>query len=221
MRRIVITGPQPVDMLDLVGPLEVFNFAPGYEVVVASPEGRAELQLNHGFKISDAVPLANLTGQIDTLVVAGGPGANDELYDDAYLRRICGLASRSRRIAGICTGAFVLAAAGLLDGKRAVTHSAFCDKLSRQYPAVVVEPYQSICVMVRFTRQQVLPLRWFSACAGRRGPRSPGCSSNRSQISNVSRSSGRTVPTQPYALAASGNIATAPGIAGLDDRESA
>src|SRR5438093_5262074 len=55
MRRIVITGPQPVDMLDLVGPLEGFKFAPEYEVAVASPEGTTELQLNHGFKISYAV----------------------------------------------------------------------------------------------------------------------------------------------------------------------
>ncbi|HWO38496.1 MAG TPA: AraC family transcriptional regulator, partial [Candidatus Acidoferrum sp.] len=140
MRRIVITGPQPVDMLDLVGPLEVFKFAPEYEVTVASPEGTTDLQLNHGFKISDTVPFTNLAGQIDTLVVAGGPGANDELYDDHYLSHITELASRSRRIAGICTGAFVLAAAGLLDGKRAVTHWAYCDKLSRQYPSVVVEP---------------------------------------------------------------------------------
>src|ERR1700680_967239 len=142
MRRIVITGPQPVDMLDLVGPLEVFEFAPEYEVAVASPEGTTELQLNHGFKISDAVPFTNLAGQIDTLVVAGGPGANDELYDDHYLSHITELASRSRRIAGICTGAFVLAAAGLLNGKRAVTHWAYCDKLSRKYPSVVVEPDQ-------------------------------------------------------------------------------
>lgn len=96
MRRIVITGPQPVDMLDLVGPLEVFKFAPEYEVAVASPEGTTELQLNHGFKISDAVPFTKLAAQIDTLVVAGGPGANDELYDDEYLHRIIGLASRSR-----------------------------------------------------------------------------------------------------------------------------
>ena len=88
MRRIVITGPQPVDMLDIVGPLEVFKFAPEYEVLVASPKGTTELQLNHGFKLSDAVPFTELVGPIDTLVVAGGPGANDELYDDHYLTRI-------------------------------------------------------------------------------------------------------------------------------------
>src|SRR5260370_38132825 len=140
MRRIVITGPQPLDMLDLVGPLEVFKFAPEYEVAVASPEGTTELQLNHGFKISDAVPFTKLPAQIDTLVVAGGPGANNELYDAEYLHRIIGLASRSRRGAAICTGTFVLAAPGLLNGKRAVIHWAYCGKLSRQYPSVVVEP---------------------------------------------------------------------------------
>jgi transcriptional regulator GlxA family with amidase domain len=127
-------------MLDLVGPLEVFKFAQEYEVIVVSPNGSTELQLNHGFKISDAVPFTNLAGQIDTLVVAGGPGANEGLYDDDYLSRITELASRSRRVAAICTGTFVLAAAGLLDGKRVVTHWAYCDKLSRQFPSVVVEP---------------------------------------------------------------------------------
>src|SRR5207245_10808692 len=75
-----------------------------------------------------------------SVVGAGGPGANDELYDDEYLHRIIGLASRSRRGAAICTGTFVLAAAGLLDGKRPVTHWAYCEKLPRQYPSVVVEP---------------------------------------------------------------------------------
>jgi len=88
MRRIVITGPQPVDMLDLVCPLEVFKFAPDYEVVVASPEGTTELQLNHGFKLSDTVPFTNLPAQIDTLVVAGGPGAVSYTHLDVYKRQI-------------------------------------------------------------------------------------------------------------------------------------
>src|SRR2546426_2551454 len=92
MRRIVITGPQPVDMLDRVGPLEVFKFAPEYEVAVASPEGTTELQLNHGFKISDAVPFTKLPAQIDTLVVAGGPGRSEEHTSE--LQSPCNLVCR-------------------------------------------------------------------------------------------------------------------------------
>src|SRR5271170_6767432 len=221
MRRIVITGPQPVDMLDLVGPLEVFKFAPEYEVAVASPEGTTELQLNHGFKISYAVFCLKKKNQIDTLVVAGGPGANDELYDDEYLHRIIGLSSRSRRVAAICTGTFVLAAAGLLNGKRAVTHWAYCDKLSRQYPSVVVEPDRIYLRDGSIYTSRYYGWDGLGAGTRRRGSRSPGCSRNRTDIGDVSRSSGRTVPIQPYALAASGNIAAAPRTAGLDDRESA
>src|SRR5258708_8988371 len=85
MRRIVITGPQPVDMLDLVRPLDVFNFAPEYELAVASPEGTTELQLNHGFKISDAVHFTKLPAQIATLVDEGGPAENCVMYDDESL----------------------------------------------------------------------------------------------------------------------------------------
>jgi transcriptional regulator GlxA family with amidase domain len=140
MRRIVITGPQPVGMLDVAGPLEVFKLAPDYEVVIASPEGTTELQLNHGFKLSDAIPFTELVGPIDTLVVAGGPEANHGQYDAYYLDWIKEAASQSRRVAAICTGAFVLAAAGLLNGKKAVTHWRHCDQLSRQYPSVRVEP---------------------------------------------------------------------------------
>jgi transcriptional regulator GlxA family with amidase domain len=118
----------------------VFKFAPEYEVIVASPKGTTELQLNHGFKLSDAVPFTELVGSIDTLVVAGGPEPNHGRYDADYLGWITEAAARSRRVVAICTGAFVLAAAGLLDGKKAVTHWAYCDQLSRQYPSVIVEP---------------------------------------------------------------------------------
>src|SRR5438445_8481226 len=94
MRRIVITGPQPVDMLDLVGPLEVFKFAPEYEVAVASPEGTTELQLNHGFKISYAVFCLKKKNQMHRQVDAGGAGLSDERHDEEYLHRIIGLSTR-------------------------------------------------------------------------------------------------------------------------------
>src|SRR5260370_7139434 len=80
MRRIVITGPQPVDMLDLVGPLEVFKFAPEYEVAVASPEGTTELQLNHGFKISYAVFFLKKKTQLYILMLTTTHDRDSTLY---------------------------------------------------------------------------------------------------------------------------------------------
>jgi transcriptional regulator GlxA family with amidase domain len=140
MRRIVISGPPPVDVLDVTGPLEVFSNVPGYQVVVVSTDGAPELRTNRGITLGGAVPHDSVSGLIDTLIVAGGPGAASGEYDYAYLRWISDVARRSRRIASICTGAFILAAAGLLDGKRAVTHWSFCDRLAREFPKVNVLP---------------------------------------------------------------------------------
>jgi transcriptional regulator GlxA family with amidase domain len=140
MRRVVITAPPPVQVLDIVGPLEVFANATGYHVEIATPDGDHQLRTNRGFGLSGATPLHAIEGPIDTLVVAGGPGAECGSYDSAFLAWIAEAASRSRRVASICTGAFMLAAAGLLDGKRAVTHWAFCDRLAREFPNVIVCP---------------------------------------------------------------------------------
>jgi transcriptional regulator GlxA family with amidase domain len=140
MRRIVITGPAPVQVLDVTGPLEVFASAPEYEVVLGSADGSDVLQTSRGFALTGAVPLQELTGPIDTLMVVGGPGAESGSYDAGYLEWIADAAKRSRRVASICTGAFLLAAAGLLDGKQVVTHWSFCDRLTREFPSVLVRP---------------------------------------------------------------------------------
>ena len=140
MRRIVITGPPPVQVLDVTGPLEVFANAPGYEIVLASADGSDVLQTSRGFSLSGALPLRDLSGPIDTLMVVGGSGAESGVYDSDYVATIAALAKQSRRVASICTGAFLLAAAGLLDGKQAVTHWEFCDRLAREFPAVTVKP---------------------------------------------------------------------------------
>lgn len=140
MRRIVITGPPPVQVLDVAGPLEVFSNVQDYQIEIVATDGSAQLQTNRGVSLGGAVPRDCISGSIDTLVVAGGPGAERGQYDEAYLRWISEMAGRSRRIASICTGAFILAAAGLLDGKRVVTHWNFCDRLAREFPRVNVLP---------------------------------------------------------------------------------
>jgi transcriptional regulator GlxA family with amidase domain len=73
-------------------------------------------------------------------VIAGGQGAESGSYDASYLAWIADAAGRSRRVASICTGAFLLAAAGLLNGRQAATHWAFCDRLAREFPQVHVNP---------------------------------------------------------------------------------
>jgi transcriptional regulator GlxA family with amidase domain len=139
MRKVVITGPPPVQVLDVAGPLEVFASVEGYEVVVGSWDGSRSLETNRNVALTNAVPLKTLKGPIDTLVVAGGPGAESGVYDSSYLAWIAEAAGRSRRVAAICTGAFQLSAAGLLDGREAVTHWNFCDRLAREFPKVIVK----------------------------------------------------------------------------------
>ena len=77
---------------------------------------------------------------IDTLIVAGGTGTRAAEEDAPLVEWLREAAKRSRRITSVCTGAFLLAKAGLLDGRRATTHWASCADLAERYPAVTVEP---------------------------------------------------------------------------------
>ena len=140
MRKVVIIGPPPVQVLDVTGPLEVFSNAPDYEIRLANPGVERTLQTNRGIVLADAIPIAEVHGPIDTLIVAGGPGAESGSYDPEFIAWIGKAAGHSRRVASICTGAFLLAEAGLLNGKQAVTHWNFCDRLAREYPEVIVRP---------------------------------------------------------------------------------
>jgi transcriptional regulator GlxA family with amidase domain len=141
MRRVVIVGPPPVQLLDVAGPLEVFATAPDYQVELATPEGENQLSTNRGgIALTGAIPLREVSGPIDTLVISGGPGSESGVYDSDFVAWIREASERSRRVASICTGTFLLAAAGLLDGKRAVTHWDFCDRLAREFPKVTVCP---------------------------------------------------------------------------------
>jgi transcriptional regulator GlxA family with amidase domain len=143
MRRVVIAVFPGVQTLDVTGPAEVFRAAtllkpPGYEVTIAArTAGRMETS-TVSF-VPDA-RLEDCTGPIDTLIVAGGSGTRAAEEDEALVAWIAEAATRSRRVASVCTGAFLLARAGLLDGRRATTHWASCAELAERYPAVTVDP---------------------------------------------------------------------------------
>jgi transcriptional regulator GlxA family with amidase domain len=140
LRRVVIVGPPPVQILDVTGPLEVFSHLPGYEVMIGNPGPERSLLTHRGLSLTGAIPLSEVVGPIDTLVIVGGEGAETGIYDDAFVAWIREASGRSRRVAAVCTGAFLLAAAGLLDGKKAVTHWNFCDRLAAEFPRVSVDP---------------------------------------------------------------------------------
>lgn len=76
---------------------------------------------------------------VDTLVVAGGPGTDTACGDTHLMSWLRAAATHARRVASVCTGAFLLAAAGVLDGKRATTHWSYADRLAREYPLVTVD----------------------------------------------------------------------------------
>jgi transcriptional regulator GlxA family with amidase domain len=142
MRRVVIVAYPGVQTLDVTGPAEVFRAAslikpPGYEVVVAAPED-GPLRTSTVSFVPDA-RLDQVRGAIDTLVVAGGTGSRRAEEHSSLVDWIAGAATRSRRVASVCTGAFLLARAGLLDGRRATTHWASCADLESRYPAVRIE----------------------------------------------------------------------------------
>ena len=139
-RSVVLVCFEGVQALDLVGPWEVFveGGADQYALRVATVGGGPFLS-SSGLRLN-ADDLSRVRGPIDTLLVAGGLGIDTAVADPAFLGPIKRLAATARRIGSICTGAFALAAAGLLDGRRATTHWGWCDRLAREYTQVTVDP---------------------------------------------------------------------------------
>jgi transcriptional regulator GlxA family with amidase domain len=144
-RRIVLVAADGLQSLDLTGPLEVLHAAgrvvPGaYRIQVAGTAGTAPVRSTSGLALLPDVALADVRGHVDTLIVAGGEGARAAAEDLAVVAAVRRAAGRSRRVASVCTGAFLLAAAGLLDGRRATTHWASCRSLAERHPRVEVDP---------------------------------------------------------------------------------
>jgi transcriptional regulator GlxA family with amidase domain len=143
-RHVVIVAYPDVQSLDVTGPLEVFAAAnaggatPAYVTTVVSPAG-GTLRTSSGLGLVADRSIADHHEPIDTLLVAGGDGTVGALADAELLRWVREAAGRSRRVTSVCSGAFVLAAAGLLDGRRATTHWSVCDLMAALHPAVEVD----------------------------------------------------------------------------------
>src|SRR5213595_1058741 len=151
-RRIVFVAGPGVEILDLVGPLQVFARAsemharenpglpPIYSMEVATVSSRRSLIANCGLRIIADTIFCEGRGKIDTLLVAGGDAIEqNEINSDAvrWLKRI---SPRIRRVGSVCTGAMLLARAGLLDGRRATTHWNWCQTLMNRAPRADVDP---------------------------------------------------------------------------------
>jgi transcriptional regulator GlxA family with amidase domain len=147
-RPVVIVAFDGVQPLDAVGPHEVFagagraaasvGRAGRYRVVLAS-SGGGTVRAESGLQLGTA-PLPDRDAPIDTLVLAGGSGANAAAADDALVAWIRAIAPRCRRVATVCSGAFLGAAAGLLAGHRVTTHWARARELAEAYPGLTVDP---------------------------------------------------------------------------------
>jgi transcriptional regulator GlxA family with amidase domain len=152
--RVVLVAFPGAQILDVTGPLEVFatasrelreqRGAPDRSAGAYEPElvatRRGRLRTSSGIELVAQRALCEVSGTIDTLIVAGGEGTRRALRDRELLAWLRRSAPRARRLASVCSGAFLLAEAGLLDGRRATTHWRSCDLLARHYPAVEVDP---------------------------------------------------------------------------------
>ncbi len=149
-RQVAILLYPGVQSLDVTGPLEVFTSARqliegegrserAYEMRTLSGDG-VPLRTSSGLTVAPDARLREAPADIDTLIVPGGLGSREATADGALLQWISDAASRARRIAAVCTGAFLLAEAGLLAGRRATTHWAAAGELARLHPDVHVDP---------------------------------------------------------------------------------
>jgi transcriptional regulator GlxA family with amidase domain len=147
VRTIGMVAFDGVELIDLTGPLDVFAMAnegfrragitdgPAYKLtVIAKRQGL--VTTSSGLQVNADTAYENVSDGIDTLMIPGSPSVSMVLADPELRDWVRFMSTRARRIVSVCTGAFLLADAGLLDGRRATTHWAYCDKLAAEYPSI-------------------------------------------------------------------------------------
>ncbi|MQM24073.1 GlxA family transcriptional regulator [Glycomyces albidus] len=143
--RVVVVGYDDAELLDIacvtttLDAVRQINPDLGYDLALATPGG-GPITCSTGLVLNGQAVLERVRGPIGTLVVSGGLGHADAARDERLVGHVRRLARESERVASLCTGASVLAAAGLLDGRRATTHWHFAEQLAASYPAVRVDP---------------------------------------------------------------------------------
>jgi transcriptional regulator GlxA family with amidase domain len=143
----VVAHPTVLGM-ELMGALDVLHLAnqvlaqqgrpPFYRVQLLSKDGGA-LPTWSGVDLASTGKLDDHRGRLDTLVVVGGLHAHEHAQDAEFVAAVARVAARADRVVGLCTGAFILGAAGLLDGKRATTHWMYGDLLASRHPEIQVD----------------------------------------------------------------------------------
>lgn len=146
-RQVVLVGFDGMQLLNLVGPAEMLDAATqllggagGYRVAIATADG-APMRGSGGLRLAADVRLDHVRPRtVDTLIAGGGMRIGAVAADERLTSGLRRISIGARRTCSVCTGAFLLAGAGLLDGRSATTHWAFCGELARRYPRVSVEP---------------------------------------------------------------------------------
>ena len=151
-RRVLLVAAPGSQILDVVGPFQIFTRAaellltqqPGstaayfVEIITSSP--KPVLITNCGLRVSAHRTFRRVRGEIDTLLIAGGSAVEDDETGIDVVHWLRAVAGQVRRIGSVCTGAMLLARAGLLNGRKATTHWKWCEFLAKKYPSIDVDP---------------------------------------------------------------------------------
>jgi cyclohexyl-isocyanide hydratase len=126
--RIVFILYPRVTQLDFTGPYEVLSRMPGAEVLVASRDG-GNLESELGLTFANTRALADID-RADLIMIPGGPGQTDAMLDPVFMSEVKRLGAGAQYLTSVCTGSLILAAAGLINGKRAGSHWAYRELLT-------------------------------------------------------------------------------------------